>query len=493
MSKGVKFLFDLHKIAGTAIALFFLMWFCTGLILIYHPYPRLSGELFNQKKQPLPSSLPSAAELQRRAGGEIRRLSVQQVQGQTVFSVTAGERTFRMNADSAQAVPQVTFASIRATALQWVDAPLLRVDTLHRRQQWVLYTRYDAELPLYKFSFGDPQRTQLFISGRSGEVQQLTTRSQRFWACIGAIPHKFYIPALRRDVKLWQNTIAAVSTVCLIAALSGWILGLYLWVRRYRRKRVWENPYKKRWYRWHFSFGLVFGIFLTGWAVSGIFSMQRIPQWLVRTEGEYVFSASRLWGRQNPPLEAYRLDYRTLKEAFPDLKEVEWTHFGSLPAYRIIEGSAERYIDASAPEVRPLEIPREIIEQGLKKIHGEDTPIEVSLLQEYDNYYTRRREDGLPAWKISVADSDRSLYYINPRTGYIRFLNKNKVVHKWLFNGIHYLDIDWLMARKTLWTGCIWILCAGCGIVCLSGVVLGVRVLRRSAKRKPARKPEKKN
>ena len=464
MKKVISLFRRTHKITGTAIAVFFVMWFITGIVLIYHPYPKVSEKLLYSKKETLPSSLPDLSSVLDRTDGKMKSLSLKQYQGQTLFSI-----------DKA---PVVTFSVVEQVAKHWINAPIERVDTLKEREQWVLFTKYDKELPIYKFYFGDDEKHELFISGRTAEVLQMTTAKERFWAWIGAIPHKFYVPCIRRDVETWQNTIAIVSGICLVAALSGWILGLCLWIKRYRKKHVWGNPYKKRWYHWHFSFGLAFGIFLIAWAISGIFAMQRVPQWLVPMEGVYSFKSSRLWGKGILPLDAYQLDYRKLKETYPELKEVEWCRYADIPAYRIITGEDELLIDASGDEVRPLLIPEQTIVKGLKNIHGEETDMKVSLLNEFDNYYLSRRVSlDLPVYKIEVEDANGSLYYVNPETGYIRYLNNNKIVRKWLFNGIHYLDVDWLVARPWLWYTCIWVLCGGCLVVCISGLVLGIRML----------------
>lgn len=484
MKKVVKSLFKLHKITGTAISLFFLMWFMTGLVLLYHSYPRLPEELANEKKEKLPSSLPSVQSIQDRVDGVINRLTLKQFQGQTLVTAVTKDSTYLLNADSLEAVKPITFETVQNVANHWFDAPIMRVDTLHKREQWILYTKYDKLMPIYKFYFDDKEKHELFISGCTGEPQQLTTRSNRFWAWVGAIPHKFYITPIRKDVDTWQNSISFVSSICLIAALSGWLLGICLLVKRYRQKHVWQNPYKKHWYRWHFFFGMIFGIFLIAWAISGIFSMQRVPQWIAPMEGNYFFSSSKFWGRKNPSLDAYRLDYRILKETYPNLKTVEWTHYGNIPVYRIVEGSTERLIDASSEEVKSLLIPEQTLIDGVKNVHGEDVKMNISIMKEYDNYYVRRLELPLPVYKIEVEDADGTVYYANPETGYVRYLTKNKMIRRWLFNGIHYLDIDWLRARPFLWKSCLWILCIGCAIVCLTGVVLGTKTLLPKRKKR---------
>ena len=464
MRKVLGFLFKIHKITGLSIAVFFSMWFVTGIVLVYHPYPKVSEKIMLKKKETLPSSLPELSSVLSKVDGKVKSLSLKQFQGQTLFSF-----------DEA---PDITFDVVEKVAKHWIDAPIKRVDTLRQREQWVLFTKYDKELPIYKFYFDDAQKHELFISGRTAEVLQMTTSRQRLWAWLGAIPHKFYIPCIRRDVDVWQNMVAIMSGICLIAALTGWLLGILLWIKRYQKKHIWQNPYKKRWYRWHFSFGLVFGIFLIGWALSGIFAMQRVPQWMVPMEGDYSFKTSRLWGRGLLPMEAYQLDYRKLKDTYPDLKEVEWLRFADIPTYRVITGQDDFLVDASTDEIKSLQIPEETIVKGLKKVHGEEVEMKVSLLNEFDNYYLSRRVDlELPVYKIEVADANGSLYYVNPSTGYVRYLNNNKIVRKWLFNGIHYLDIDWLVARPWLWYTCIWVLCGGCLVVCISGLVLAWRVL----------------
>lgn len=471
MRKVLGFLFKIHKITGLSIAVFFSMWFVTGIVLVYHPYPKVAEKLMFKKKETLPSSLPELSSVLSKMDGEFKSLSLKQFQGQTLFSV-----------DEA---PDITFDVVEKVAKHWIDAPIERVDTLRQREQWVLFTKYDKELPIYKFYFDDAQKHELFISGRTAEVLQMTTSRQRLWAWLGAIPHKFYIPCIRRDVDVWQNMVAIVSGICLIAALTGWLLGILLWIKHYQKKHVWQNPYKKRWYRWHFSFGLVFGIFLIGWALSGIFAMQRVPQWMVPMEGDYSFKTSRLWGRGLLPIEAYQLDYRKLKEAYPDLKEVEWLRFADIPTYRVMTGQEEFLVDASTDEIKNLQIPEETIVKRLKKLHGNEVEMKVSLLTEFDNYYLSRRVDlELPVYKIEVADANGSLYYVNPSTGYIRYLNNNKIVRKWLFNGIHYLDIDCLVARPWLWYTCIWLLCSGCLVVCISGLVLAWRVLTSKMKKR---------
>ena len=91
MKSFLKFLFRIHKYVGGFIAVFFLMWFVTGVILVYHPYPRISDKMVNSKMETLDSSLPDLNSVANRVDGEIQALSLKQFQGQTVFKIKTGD------------------------------------------------------------------------------------------------------------------------------------------------------------------------------------------------------------------------------------------------------------------------------------------------------------------------------------------------------------------------------------------------------------------
>lgn len=481
MKKLAVYLFKAHKYTGIFISVFFLMWFITGIILIYHPYPKLDESLANAHKEVLPSSLPELSWIQEKSDGELQGVKISQFQGQTLIETKVKGKKQKFTTDSLQGVKSVGFSTIENIAKVWCNYPMTKVDTLHKREQWVLYTKYDKELPIYKFHFEDDSKTQLFISSKSAQVLQITTSKDRFWSYIGAIPHKLYFPFIRRNTEGWMTTVVVAGSICFAAALTGFLYGLYLFIRRKKVKGSFGNPFKTRWQRIHFSFGLVFGIFTVAWGISGIFSMARVPQWIIKTEAPFTFEKSRLWGKNLLPTDCYKLNFNTVKEAYPQLKEISLARFAEVPAYIIIEGSNKRYLDASTEEVKILDIPQFVIEKGFEKMYGSDVPVKVSLLDEYDNYYVNLHNTyTLPVYKVEVDNNDRELYYIRPSDGYIKYLNKNKKADKWLFSAIHYLNIPVIMTRPVIWKLLMWFLSAGCAVVCLSGIVLGVKsILKR--------------
>lgn len=80
-----------------------------------------------------------------------------------------------------------------------------RVDSLNRLDQWIPFGYLTKEFPIYKFSFEDDARQEMYISSKSGKVLQWTDRNSRFWAWLGAIPHWVYFTSLRQNQALWIN------------------------------------------------------------------------------------------------------------------------------------------------------------------------------------------------------------------------------------------------------------------------------------------------
>lgn len=435
----------------------------------------------------LPQSLPdiqSVLDQLPDSGKKTKKISIRSFQEQTLYTIKTTDGLYSICSDTAQNIKPVTWNTIEQTAKKWVDAPILKIDTLNKRDQWIMYSRYEDEMPIYKFYFDDEEKHQLYISAKTAEVQQFTNKEGRFWAWMGAIPHKFYLPFIRQNTDIWTNSLTIGGVIALIAALSGIYFGLHVLCRRYKAKRKIESPYKKRWYRWHHILGLVFGIFLATFAFSGAVALQRIPQWIIKTHGDYRVSSSQLRGKKLP-IDNYKLDYRLVINTYPNIKTIEWSHFGKIPVYNIVVGDSEISIDASSNIVKELYIPQQQIETAIEGVHGNGEQFTVSLINEYEEYYLSRKQDlALPVYKVEVDNADHSLYYINPKNGDFKYLNQSRKVKKWIFSGLHYLNIKYLVERPILWTAIIWIICIGGAFVSLSGIYLSFRYINRKFKKK---------
>ncbi len=477
------FLYIFHRISGLVICLFLLMWFITGLVLIYYPFPDVTKEQKYEKMEAVPydMSLPAVDSLLQKIpqGDKVKGITLKRFNGQTFFIVNTDKKEYTINADLSGGMQLVTFQAVEHAAKMWGTAAIIKVDTLCEKDIWIMYNRYEKELPIYKFYFDDEEKHQLYISSHSGEVQQFTSSSERFWAYIGSIPHKLYIPALRKNTETWINTVTVLAIIGLLAGISGIYVGIDACVRRYRKKKTLESPYRKKWYKWHHITGLVFGLFLISWSVSGVLSLKKTPQWITKT---YNSIPKGIKGKQ-VGFDTYTLDYRKLIAQYPDLKRIEWSYFQGIPVYNTVIGNKEVSFDASQADVKQLYLEEGDIWRAMQKNH-KDISFTISYITEYEDYYLPWKKDlALPVYKVSVADADNSLYYINPRNGEYKYLNDNRKTRKWLFNGLHYFHIKGLVDKPVLWTIVIWILAVGCIIISTTGVWIGFKYMVRKIKR----------
>ncbi len=481
-----KITYAIHRVLGTVISLLFLMWFITGLVLIYKSFPDVDKTQRHDHRICLTDSLPNIEDVlaQIPQDEKLKSIQVNQYKNKGIFTVETSKDTYYISSQLEQDNEPISKAELEDIAQSWVQASIAKIDTLHKQDIWIMYSKYQKELPIYKVHFDDSAKHQLYLSSRTGEVQQLTTRNERLWAYVGSIPHKLYIPALRQHTRTWINTLTTLATLSFITVITGFILGVRAYTKRYKIQKKWSTPYRKFSYKWHTLFGFAFSLFLFTWSISGMMALQKVPQWLVKTHTNYHIP-QKIKGKKVDPA-AYPLDYRKLQEAFPKLKQISWTSFQGVPIYEIIDGKEVLHIDASKDSIQRLNLSEAQICQAIESIHGQETKYNIQLIHHFEEYYLPWKRDlDLPVYKVSVESEDENTYYISPETGNYKHLDKNRKARKWLFNGFHYLHIQWLMERPVLWTLTIWFLALGCIAVSGTGVWLSFKFLIRKLKKKP--------
>ena len=184
----------------------------------------------------------------------------------TTVYADSGERLAAM--DRAAAVAQAaTFAPDRAATIRY-DARIEDPD------QWTLQVR--PLLPAHRIALGDRDRTEVYVSERTGEPVLATTRSSRFWGYAGAVFHWIYFTPIRRNGPAWTQLIIWTSIAGSLLCLSGIVWGVwrYSTESRYRLRGVPHShtPYAGL-MRWHHYTGLVFGLITFTWVFSGLLSM----------------------------------------------------------------------------------------------------------------------------------------------------------------------------------------------------------------------------
>src|SRR5215470_1158064 len=263
-----------HRYLGIAVGVLMLLWFASGIVMMYVGFPRLTEQDRLSALAPIP--WPACCRV---ADGlipddqQFYRVQVETLVGVPVLRLRRPPRPDAV-IDLAEGVGVRRFdgADARAIALDIMtrtvgQATVASAETIDE-DQWTV-GRYRRDRPLHRLTFDDTQRSTIYVSSTSGAIVLQTTSTQRFWNWLGAIPHWFYFTALRSDGPLWSEMVIWAAILGTFLTL----LGLYLGIAQFRHGKDEKlSPYRGMFYLHHLS-GLVFGIATLTFVVSGLVSM----------------------------------------------------------------------------------------------------------------------------------------------------------------------------------------------------------------------------
>ena len=497
-----KLMYSLHRILGTLLCILFLMWFLSAFVMMYHRFPRVSAKEKLQKQELLSASgdsLPDITSVLSRLpkGEKVRKLTLDRSLGQTIFHIRTNKGIHELHLDPSDTLLIIDNEHIRQIASLWSSSPIAYIDTLHTLDQWIPFGELKKEMPIYKIHFADDAKTQLYISSQSREVLQLSNRNERFWAWLGAIPHWIYFTWLRQDATLWSKTVIWLSGIGCLMVIAGIWVTVDVWHRTRKSHRQGFSPYRKKWYHWHYVSGIFFGIFVLTFTFSGMMSVADIPEWIHKPA--LKSSPLRTLQAKAPQPEDYTLDYRTVITSFPKVRQIEWSNFRKHPYYTVKDGKGEQYIDATDSVPHTLQLQEKEIREGVESIYDTDSipahqrpELHMTLLNHFETYYRDmssmyRGRSQLPVWKITVDDSDRSVFYIHPETGIIRYVNTSSRWKYWSYTAMHRMRLPGLNSNTTLRKTVLWILLLGGTVTSVTGIVLSINYVRRKCRKKQKR------
>jgi PepSY-associated TM region len=278
----------LHRWLGVPFAPLFAMWFASGIVMHFVPYPTLSETERVAGMVPIdvarvthgPSDAVAASGI---VGAP--RVRLLQRTDDPVYVVSGTGRLAALRADD------LTPADVRSADLaltiaadhakrRGLDAAGATVMDAVRHDQWTVAGHLDPHRPLWRVVLRDGAGTELYVSSVTGEVVAETTRRERWWGWVGSVPHWLYPTALRAHRRAWTATVWVVSGLASIAAIAGLVLGAAMLIARRGLSPA------GRWHAWHHALGLVCAAFVLTWIVTG---------WLSVDDGAVV-STRKLYG-----------------------------------------------------------------------------------------------------------------------------------------------------------------------------------------------------
>jgi PepSY-associated transmembrane protein len=482
MFKG--FVIFVHRWLGVALCLFFLLWFPSGIGMMYWDFPGVSADDLLHRSPALdPAAIHvSPAEAYSATGWSQppSQVRLNMFDGRPVYRFHAGRGEKLVYADTGAPQAAVSSDLVARIASAWVGQPAAAatIALLDDADQWTVQGTFRAQRPLAKFSWPDGE--QVYVSRASGQVVQYTTTASRIGAYLGPIPHWIYFTPLRRHQPAWSRVVVWSSGLGTCAAILGIVVGLWVYSpsKRYRIDGAAAGiPYRGQ-KRWHAALGLIFGLGAVTWAFSGMLSMDPFPLPEVRHPADIP---QALRGR--PQLAAFAArDPRAALAELPGLqvKELELTSFGGEAVYIASLGRGEsRVVPVAGPPREGFD--RQRIVDLVSRAAQPSGLAETRVLDRYDRYYLdRHRQRPLPVILARLNDAGHTRYYIDPRTARVAgSYSSRNWMSRWLYHGLHSLDFPWLYDYRPLWDIVVIAFMLGGTALCVTSLILAWRVVGR--------------
>ena len=472
----MKALVLLHRWLGVGFCLLFAMWFASGIVMHFVPFPALTEAARFAGLPPIDVSRvrhgPDEAVVASHIEDARRVRLIQRTDG-PVYIVTGASKPAAVRAadlsDAAVTSDQLALAIAQAHARQrGIDATHAILASLAEYDQWSVPNGYDEHRPLYRVALNDPSGTELYVSSRTGEVVLDTTRYQRAWNYPGSVVHWIYPTVLRSNWAAWDKVVWTLSLVALVAAVTGAVLG----VIRLRVSRGAVGSPFRGWHAWHHILGLFTATFVVTWIFSG---------WLSMDHG-LLFSRGRLSDTEaatiarTPDWNGVAGDARSIPKS---AKEVEWFAFGERFYKRERTGVDSQSIAAIGSDPRNPQPGRsyltaEEVDAFIRRIASNcAAPFVVGA---GDNYPAASLIPGAPVYRSVCGDV---WFQVDGATGRVmERLDSSRRAYRWAYTALHTLDFPILFAHPGVRSMLIVVLCAIGFLFSVTGAVIGWRRLR---------------
>jgi len=477
-----RLVFSLHRWIGLLLGPVMLLWCLSGFVMMYMPYPSLTSDEARQARPVLDlDNCCDTAPMESLGLVDVHRFELSMRAGRPVLQVIAsnGQRPL-LDLSSGELIAEVDAAEARVIAEEFQrlrgikgalgDGERLQVD------QWTVSAALDPHRPLYRFAAQDEAGSEWYISSRRGEVLQFTTARQRFWNWLGAVPHWLYPTVLRQHDGLWAQVVIVLSL--LGSFLTA--LGLYIGISRWRRLPSGRHSPYRGLALWHHYAGLACGLFLLTWAASGLFSMR---PWGWFDSAGRVEVMRRLEG-----LPLFSAEVASVVERLPtaelpvDTLAVEgYAQLGKL--YLLLHRQDGSVLRLDGRSLQPA--PEPDWKALARQVAGRAGIRDASMLEREDTYYYDGHDitGELPAYRLILDDAQQTRIYLDAVSGeLIAYVDGAEKRYRWLFSALHSLDVGWLRSRP-LWDLVMLLLLAGATLGSLTGLLMGLRLLRRQGRR----------
>jgi hypothetical protein len=477
-----------HRWTGVLFCPLFLAWFASGIVMMYCHFPRVEpAERLSREGSLNRATIrmtPAAAFAQTGSKTAPSGLRLNLLDGRPVYRFSFGRRSVQIFADSGERVEKIPAGMALKIAARWVGLSPGDVTSHHSISavdQWTVYSSVRPYGPFWKSSW--PNGEEVYVSQVTGEVVQDTTRRSRLGSYFGAIPHWLYFTWLRANAPLWTQVVIWLSGIGTAVTLLGLAVGVWLYSpsKKYKGPNGPSQIPYGGFKRWHMALGLIFGVFTCTWVFSGLLSMGPFS-WLsdpARVSLERLTRPTRVELKKFAGKAPGDAIAQAAKEM--QVKELEWSAFNGEPIY------IARQTPSMSRIVPILGQPRESLDADeiVRAVKQAIAPASITtrrLVTSYEPYYVaRENERPLPVLFLQLNDAANSAFYIDPKTGaVIQSYGTRSRWNRWLYHGLHSIDLPWLYAHRPAWDIVVMFLMLGGVSVSATSIVIAWQAVRRT-------------
>lgn len=470
----------IHRWIGIVACLFFIMWFISGVVLAYVRWPAMDRAarldvlttMDWQKVSAGPADAIGALGLVEfpkdlrleMSGGEPVYRTIDWNKLEQVASAETGSERKPVSAQQALAIVSEQLGAPAAT----VDQGDLKSD------QWTVTGYFDKHRPFHRIMLNDDAGSKYYVSVATGEIVLDTYKNERFWNWIGAIPHWLYFSIIRHDTAKWSWIVYVLSAAGIFVAISG----IWIGIKRVRILQRYANGKRvpfSGWMRWHHVLGLVGGLFLSLWIISGLLTMY--PGGFLEGRQLEKTDIGRFRGTQAATFPV--VDFAALSDVAKDARRITFSYMAGTPILALeYRGSPTRVLDAIT--LRPITFESPLYRQAATALEPGAKLLSLKWIQDGDEYW----HSAFAHKKLPIARAifdDGVWFHIDPEAGaVVDVMDQTGRVDRWTAIGIHDLDWHWLLQRRPWWDFLLFFTIIPGLAISLTGLIIGFKRLRRT-------------
>ncbi len=465
-----------HRWVGVALCLMFAVWFATGAVMVFVAFPSLPEDVRAARSDLIdPTQVridpAHAAALLGQSSG-VRLVSRA---GAAAYVGKQDGRFVAISAVNGRLLPPIAAAQARTIAERFGRTSAVSVAGPLDYDQWVVHQQFDPSRPLYRVRLADLQRTELYVSARTGQVLQQTQGVERAANWVGSVTHWIYFVPLRRTFAAWDWTVWLLSLVGLASVTAGIWLGVTRTTKKLRSKRPEISPFRGL-LRWHHVIGLAAGGFVLFWIVSGWLSMDHGRLF---SEGQATALAEHAYEQGTPAAHAPPLTAAEVQTLAARASSVSFDRVDGCEVAAATGPAAPRVIAACpAGRVTGQRIPRAAILSAIASAWPLERVESLTAVREDSPY---AKAESLPNGVLEAKlTGPRTLrLFIDPVSGKLLVvMDRSREAYAWFYYMLHTYNYPGLSDRPALRIAILLVPLSLGFTFSITGVLVGVRRLR---------------